>query len=205
MVSAVIFDAFGTLLRIPGDTHPFRQILKEGMRKGRRPQASDTRLLMTNDLGLDQAADALGVEISAARMSEIREALDADLIGAEAYQDGLDAVTKLQDAGIKVAVCSNLAAPYADAVRRLYPGLDAYVFSFEVGAVKPDPLIYMASLERLGCQAENTVMIGDSQRCDEAGPLTVGIKGHYLDRSGARTDSHTDLLSFATLLLAGTA
>jgi len=205
MVNAVIFDAFGTLLKIPGDTHPFRQILKEGIRQGRRPQTSDTRILMTNDLGLGQAADALGIEVSAARMAEIQKALDADLIRAVAYQDGLDAVAKLQDSGVKVAVCSNLAAPYSDAVKRLYPGLDAYVFSFEVGAIKPDPAIYMASLERLGCQAENTVMIGDSQRCDEAGPMIVGIKGHYLDRSEAKPHSHTDLLSFASQLLSGTA
>ncbi|UZJ62940.1 hypothetical protein OKW98_15485 [Pseudomonas sp. KU26590] len=45
MISAVVFDAFGTLLNVnvnvnvnvKSKRHPFRQLLKEGIAAGRRP------------------------------------------------------------------------------------------------------------------------------------------------------------------------
>lgn len=56
----------------------------------------------------------------------------------------------LQAEGIKIAVASNLAAPYAAPVRRLFPTVDAYGFSFAIGAMKPDPFLYRATCELLG-------------------------------------------------------
>lgn len=125
-VKFVLFDAFGTLVRIPKATHPYRQILKEGIRQGRRPRPDDLHHIMARALSLSDAADHFGIKIPADRMAEIHGALEAELDSIEAFEDGIRAVDRLQAEGIKIAIASNLAAPYAEPVRRLYPTMDAY-------------------------------------------------------------------------------
>lgn len=179
----VLFDAFGTLLQIPKGRHPFRQILKEGIRQGRRPQPDDLRQILTRNLSLTDAAELFGIKIRPEQMADIQGDLENDLNSITVFEDGLQAVERAQAAGIRVAVASNLAAPYADPVRRLYPTVDAYGFSFAVGAMKPEPFLYRATCEMLGADTtdyfgdNSVVMIGDSPRCDRDGPKEVGMRG----------------------------
>ena len=205
MTGTVIFDAFGTLLRITEGVHPYRQILKEGIRRGRRPKPDDAHVLMTQNLGLKEVADHLGIPISPDHMAELQRALDHELEGIQTFDDGLQAVALLQGAGVKVAVCSNLAAPYAEPIHRWYPSLNAYGFSFEIGAVKPDALIYRRTCQLLGITGycdfnEGRVkMIGDSARCDRDGARESGIQGYLLDRTG--DGDFSNLLDFAQEVL----
>lgn len=197
---AVMFDAFGTLLQIRQPRHPFRRLLKLGLAQGRRPRAGDTRWLMQHCHGLADAAVALGIEVSDAQLLMLEALLAEELASSTAYPDALDAVALLQAQGVRVAVCSNLAGPYRDAVVRLFPALDAYAFSCELGAMKPDREIYEKTLELLESSAENTWMIGDSQRCDRDGPQAIGIRGHYLDRTHGLGD-YAELTAFARDLI----
>ncbi|WP_277342863.1 HAD family hydrolase, partial [Pseudomonas viridiflava] len=62
---------------------------------------------------------------------------------------------------------------------------------------KPDRRIYEAVLTELAVDACKVWMIGDSQRCDRDGPIALGIKGHYLNRTGAGSPSNfRDLMAF---------
>ncbi|WP_262379126.1 hypothetical protein [Pseudomonas sp. WS 5413] len=88
-VKFILFDAFGTLLRIPQGRHPYRMILKEGIRQGRRPQPNDLRQVMTRSLSLEEAAELFGIIIRPDLMAEIQGALDADLSSIEPFDDGL--------------------------------------------------------------------------------------------------------------------
>lgn len=196
----VIFDAFGTLVQIHEGRHPFRQILKLGIEQGRRPRADDAKVLMTNPWGLAEAARQLGITIKPGILETIQDQLDAELELISAYPDGLEAVSLLKEAGFKVAVCSNLAQPYAAAIERLYPSLDGYSYSFEAGVVKPDFKIYQDACTKLALQPVMVDMVGDSQRCDQAGPTEFGMRGWYLDRFGE--SSLKDLESFAKMLVA---
>jgi FMN phosphatase YigB (HAD superfamily) len=199
----VIFDVFGTLLKIQSATHPYRQLFREGIRQGRRPKPSDIYELMTRPLGIEQAAAFFEISISSERLAEITTLLEAEVDGIEPFPEAHDALALLIEKGIKVGVCSNLAAPYGRAVKRIFPGLDAYGFSFELGMIKPDPQIYHAVCNMLGASlgdaadgdAAQLSMIGDSLNCDCHGPRAVGISGIHLDRSGKGDTS--DLMSFA--------
>mgnify|MGYP001760047136 FL=1 len=193
---AVIFDAFGTLLHIPHPRHPYRRLLKLGQAQGRTPRAEDTRWLMQTPLSLEDAASALGIALSDVQLADLQQSLNAELACAEAYADGLQAVATLQAQGIRVAVCSNLASPYRSAVQRLYPTLDVYAFSCELGMMKPDEAIYRTTCERLLSPAEATWMVGDSRRCDREGPQAFGVQGRFLDRHKGRGD-YSELLGFA--------
>lgn len=199
-MQAVIFDAFGTLLKIHEGSHPYRQILMHGITQGRRPKPDDAIVLMTNPWGLEEAAHHLGIVVDPLVLKDIQEQLDTELLSITAFQDGLQAAAMLKDAGFKVAVCSNLAKPYAAAIERLYPDLDAYSYSFEVGAVKPDAKIYQDACRKLGVVPSMVDMVGDSQRCDRAGPCEFGMRGWYLER-GVES-SLQDLASFAKMLIA---
>ncbi len=194
----ILFDAFGTLLRIPEAKHPYRMILKEGIRQGRRPKSDDLRLVMTSRLGLAEAAEHFGIAIQSDRMAEIQGALDAELHSIEAFEDGLLAVEMLQAEGFKIAVASNLAAPYAQPVHRIYPTLDAYGFSFAIGAMKPEPFMYRATCELLGADhftEGQAFMIGDSRQRDCDAPREIGIQGFFLNRRGG--DGFGSLTQFA--------
>lgn len=204
-VKFVLFDAFGTLVCIPKATHPYRQILKEGIRQGRKPRPDDLHHIMARALSLTDAAKQFGIKIPADRMAEIQGALEAELDSIEAFEDGIRAVERLQAAGIKIAIASNLAAPYAAPVRRLYPTMDAYGFSFAVGALKPQPFLYRATCELLGtktsdaCGESDVLMIGDSEKCDRNGPMAVGIRGFLLNRNGGKDFANLDEFADAVL------
>lgn len=202
---AVLLDAFGTILRIKSGTHPYRQLMLEGRRNGRRPRPDDARVLMTFNGGLAQVADHLGITITPSRRSQLEEMLEEEVSSIEVFPDALEAVALLQERKRLVAVCSNLAFPYGRAVTQLFPTLNGYGFSFEIGAIKPDPLIYLATIDKLGIFADGVsgkdgvIMTGDSLRCDCEGPQSVGITGIHLDRANA--GDIANLLDFAKHVL----
>ncbi len=203
---AVLVDAFGTIVRIRSATHPYRALLKEGLRSGRCPKAGDVRALMTFDGDLAQAAELLQITVRSERLAQIQDALDSELHSIEAFPDALEAIQNLQAQQVRVGVCSNLAAPYGAALKRLFPKLDAYALSYEIGALKPDPVMYRRACKLLGMGIGERfgdgriAMVGDSLRCDCFGPRAVGINGLHLDRSGA--GKITDLTHFSSLILA---
>ncbi|MDH1557044.1 HAD family hydrolase [Stutzerimonas stutzeri] len=195
-VRAVIFDAYGTLLKIQGGRHPYRRLLRLGQANGRRPRPDDAHILMQEPLTLTQAADRLGIRATQGELADLEQLLADEVAEIEPYDDGLEAVALLQREGIRVGVCSNLAYPYRDAILMHYPTLDAYAFSCELGVIKPDAGIYNATCELLGALPDLTLMIGDSRRCDRDGPREMGIKGYFLDRSEGSGD-YRELVSFA--------
>lgn len=81
------------------------------------------------------------------------------------YPDTAAVLDGLRGRGVKTAVVSNIAfdlRPAFDGVGRV----DEFVLSFEVGAVKPDPAIFQAALDRLGVPADRALMVGDSDEAD---------------------------------------
>jgi FMN phosphatase YigB (HAD superfamily) len=207
--SALIFEAFGTLLDIKHRTHPYRMLLRDGARQGRTPRSEDLRSLMTWNCSISESADRLGVRVSAERMEVIQAALADELESLVPFADGLEAVEMLRGAGVCVGICSNLSAAYGAGVKRLLSAADAFALSYKIGAIKPEPLINQAMGDSLGVQTHRYVlpgppsilMIGDSPRCDRDGPRTLGISGHLLTRGGGGIEN---LVQFAELVLQST-
>jgi len=207
MISAVVFDAFGTVLNLQTKLHPFRQLLKEGMACGRRASPSDVRLLMSNPWSLEEAADQLGIRVSTTRLQELEDELGREVASIRPFADGVEAVALLRGEGVRVGICSNLCEPYGAAVLQVFPELDGYAFSYQVGAMKPDAVIYQSICNALqvspghlfGDQHDRIAMVGDSLKCDQDGPRAVGMLGFHLDRSGR--GAVRDLVQFAQLVI----
>lgn len=123
---AVVFDVYGTLLRMGERRHPFRQLMKLLRDQGRQPRADDAPTLMTHNVGLAGAAALFNAQLCHSELALLERDLYVELASTRAYEDSLAVVEKLKAAGLKVALCSNLAAPYAVATQLLLPEFDAY-------------------------------------------------------------------------------
>lgn len=203
MISAVVFDAFGTIVRIGQRMNPYRELIREGRRQGIALTPESANIAMTTNLSFDDLASSLDISMTPSKREELHRRLEIELSSIEPYPDAVEAISLLNEAGIKTGVCSNLASPYGPKVREIFPHMDGYTFSYEVGAPKPDPGIYRSICSAMdvepghyfGDALGRVLMIGDSQRCDRDGPRVVGITGFYLDRTG-RGQIH-DLVQFA--------
>lgn len=58
------------------------------------------------------------------------------------------------------------------------------VCSDEVGAAKPDPVIFLAGCEALGLPPEQVAYVGDRLDTDALGAQAAGLLGVWLDRAG---------------------
>lgn len=179
-ITAVCFDVFGTLLGYNGRRiNPYRRLVQAepGQKAQRLP-------FLTRDVGVDVFAEELGLSHL---LPIIRHELAVELAGVQLFPEVAQVLRQLRAAGKRLAVCSNLAQEYGQVVRQLLPGLDAYVLSYEVGAAKPDPVIYSVVCETVGCRPRNVMFIGDSKRCDLRGPQAFGMQARWLDRSAGHT------------------
>ncbi len=180
MVSALVFDAFGTLINyIAIRKNPYRRLVESttGRIVGRRP-------FLTRNVPVDVFAHEL-------RLSQlipvIRSELAAEIQGLELFTEVGRVSRKLRAAGIPIAVCSNLAFEYGAVVRKLLPALDAYVLSYEVGMAKPEPEIYAQVCRALARSPGEVLFIGDSKRCDFDGPQVFGMQARLVDRASGQT------------------
>jgi FMN phosphatase YigB (HAD superfamily) len=188
-LQAVVFDAFGTLVRIGERRRPYRQLQKLMAAHGRLPRPDDALSMLTTNVGLAGFVAAAGVQLPWAAFADIERDLYRELSTIELFDDALPAISALSLAGLKVGVCSNLAAPYAIPVRVLLPHLDSYSWSFEIGAVKPDPRIYQHALSALNVEANKTLFVGDTAEADVHGPKRIGLHACLLDRTGEHAAS----------------
>lgn len=86
----------------------------------------------------------------------------------QVYPDTVLVFNRLRDNGIRTAVVSNIAWDVSEVLAGVDAHPDEYVLSYQVGAAKPDARIFTAALERLGVDAADTLMIGDSEENDGA-------------------------------------
>lgn len=90
------------------------------------------------------------------------------------YADSEPTLRTLHNAGIRVAVVSNIGFD----IRPLFAAwgldtlVDAFVLSYEVGRCKPDPAIFLRACGLLGVDPERTLMVGDSPA--DAGAVQAG-------------------------------
>lgn len=195
-IKAVVFDVYGTLVEIRDRRRPYARLLQWLAESGRVPRQNDAARLMSTACDVAGAAQLLGAELPATALSSLENDLFAELASVALYPDTIATLTILRQAGIKIGVCSNLAAPYATPVLKLLPfALETYAWSFEIGMVKPDPGIYRAVCQQLQCAPHEILFVGDTLAADYDGPRAIGMPSLHLARKGLGQAEH----SIATL------
>ncbi len=134
--------------------------------------------------------EALGVELEAEEFWPIY----ADIFTV--HEPGLEAARRLRRMNrLKLVLLSNTDPVRYEFVRRRFPEtqfFDAYVLSYEVGRLKPEPGIYLEAARRAGCPPGECVFIDDLAE-NVAGAEAVGMAGIVYTPS-------TDLASALRLL-----
>lgn len=200
-IKAVAFDVFGTLVNIDRPTRPFRKLVRLLHEAGRPRQRDDGIRAMSSAIDLRQAARLFGGMISEDALSALEAELREEIESITLFPDAAPTLLALKARGIKVALCSNLAAPYGPPVLDLLPFQpDFCAWSYEAGAVKPQPEIYQYLCEGIACQPEEVLMIGDTIEADMIGPRKFGMHGYHLDRHAATSNSAESVRSLNDVL-----
>lgn len=177
-IKAVAFDAFGTLVEIHDKRRPYARLAKAAA----QPLA---RSPMCEPIDLDAMAQLCGLTLDASEMAILRADLQAELASTQPYPESEEVLEELKRLGLRTAVASNLALPYARPIEdELGPLLDVSCMSFEVGFVKPDRGFYAALCRRLHLVPQEVLMIGDTWRCDYEGAIAAGLHAMHLQRRG---------------------
>lgn len=204
MVAAVLFDFSGTLFRLEEQDSWFAgmavdeqavdgHVQTELMRRLTAPTGRS--VTMTDEQYRAWASRDLAPHLHReAYLHVLRESGLADHHAESLYNRVIDPASwttypdtarvfkNLKAQGIRTAVVSNIAFDVRPAFAAIGAAehVDAFVLSFEVGAVKPDPAIFTAALDRLGVAAPDTLMVGDSEEAD-GGARAVGCQFALVD------------------------
>lgn len=104
---------------------------------------------------MSEAVDHLGINVHLPRLAKIEEILEHEVSPIAAFPDALKAVALLQEGSFLVAVFGNLKYPHGRAVKRLFPTMDGFGLSCEIGLVKPDPRMFQVACEMIGVKSDN--------------------------------------------------
>ncbi len=106
--------------------------------------------------------------------------LGGAFLGRKLFPDVLDTLGWLRDRGYRLGAVTNrgYSGPrFHEEMRDL--GLDdlfeVTVISCDIGYMKPHPRIFQYTLEAMGIEAQEAVMVGDNLRADVEGPRTLGM------------------------------
>ena len=187
MVKAILFDLYETLVTQSGTPVPRAGRLGESLGLDptayRREWKQLRPLVLRGELTFQKALVEIGTRLGVAIPVECVERARAERIRANTIvfqkidPELVTLICDLRARGIRLATISNCMAedvvawpgsPFA-------PHFGAAVFSFEVGAVKPDVRIYLEAVRRLGVAPEDTVYIGDGGDDELAGAERAGL------------------------------
>ena len=105
---------------------------------------------------------------------------DEQLERARFVEHAIELLRQLREAGVRTGLLTN--GPSWMQRRKvellgLEEQLDAIGISEELGASKPDPAAFTATLELMGSAPDHTVMVGDHLDWDVRGALAAGMRG----------------------------
>ena len=107
----------------------------------------------------------------------------------ELFEDALPVLEEIRAARLGIGLVSNGIRDLTEFVAHHRLDVDAIVDSRSHGRVKPHPTIFQAALERLGVDAADAVMVGDSLEEDVEGARALGMRAILVDRE----DRHPDV------------
>ena len=150
--------------------------------------------VVLGEIGIDEARLArfrelfaeAGVEPSDDQVAAAATAYRLNYIAARRPVPGALPLLEALKPRVKIGIVSNnLWREQQDKVDAcgFGPYVDALVVSEEAGVAKPDPRIFAIALERLGSEAAEAVMIGDSWVNDIAGAAAAGVRSIWFNRT----------------------
>lgn len=103
------------------------------------------------------------------------------------YDDVLPCLDRLKSEGVRLAVISNWDYSLHNILQtmEIYSRFEKVVASLEEGYEKPDPRIFLKTLEHMGVDPARAVHVGDDPVDDLQGARNVGMTAYLIDRNRA--------------------
>jgi putative hydrolase of the HAD superfamily len=147
---------------------------------------------------------ALGLEISEDQTWKAASGYRSGYLDARRPMEGAAELLSAVHSQARVGVVSNnLLEEQRDklAFCGLTAFVDVLVVSEEAGMSKPDPAIFRIALDRIGVEAAEAVMVGDSWANDVAGAHAAGIRAVWFNPLGSPAPlDGTDVAEIAALV-----
>jgi putative hydrolase of the HAD superfamily len=124
-------------------------------------------------------------DAEARRREDIR--VHAMRSGWTLFSDTLPCLEWLRGAGLKIAVVTNASGRYQRhklASLGVAEYIDEVVIAGELGAAKPDPVIFHTACAALGLPPNEVAHVGDRLDLDAIGARDAGLSGVWLNRDG---------------------
>ena len=125
--------------------------------------------------------DAAGVELGPAQVERI--AGMETLMWLRVNPEALALAREIKAQGVRIAILSNMPHDLLAYVRSEFDWLDEFevkIWSCEFGITKPDPAIYRACLDALGCEPARTLFFDDRPNNVEAA-RDLGMEAHIFE------------------------
>lgn len=198
-VSGVCFDLYSTLAHEAPDNPFYRDVAAcldldyEPWHAAYRRRGVDS---MTGRLpGMSERVWHAAVDSGQPRpIGDVRRAVDT-LFDEFAHSVTVDphahaVLTRLREDGLRLALVSN-ASSYSVPILHglgLPRRFDATVLSFEVGVLKPDPVIYVRASAALGLRPHACAFVGDGGDSELRGASALGMRTVLVDRRLRHSD-----------------
>lgn len=125
-------------------------------------------------------------------IKQIKKDLQEKLNSLSLFADVKSTLISLTERGIPFAICSNLAAPYGKAVKRLLGDFQFICcLSYEIGYIKPEIGICQFLITESEASHENCIFIGDTFIADCQAPIQFGMNALHLVRDNSRANDFT--------------
>lgn len=179
-MTAILFDLYGVLLKIPTADEEQRLIARAGspaiMEHYHRLRPDYDSGQLSDRAYWEQVRRAAGLEeIDWAEMTD----LDSQITRAH-DPEMVDYALSLIDRGLRVGILSNLPATLAANLRREHDFFDRFhsvTFSGDIGVAKPNKRAFTIALQSMGTPAAETLFFDDRPDYLE-GALAAGLNAH---------------------------
>lgn len=168
---AVLLDVFDTVLKIQNRTEPYAKLMSSQSVENKK---EFRRFVMTKGGEFQKLMEMTSQETKTTFLRQLQE----EVYSIEIREGAVNLFDTLNKNGVKWALCSNLATPYARHVESNWPWMAKNAtFSCDVGWLKPDKEIFEHAARRLGCVTQDVWMVGNSYQNDAIGAIDAGCAG----------------------------
>ena len=180
-MNAIVFDLYGTLLRIREPL--IHKELPRRLGVGAKPWIRLVRSRLMTSSFPDREAfvrcviDSLAPATSEATAAACLEIVERELASIEVVDGVHTLLTFLGRRGFRLGLLSNLSSVHKEALTRfdLARHFSAMRLSCDDGRVKPEPEIYLDLCRDLDAPPDSVLMIGDSLSNDVLAPRSLGM------------------------------
>jgi HAD superfamily hydrolase (TIGR01549 family) len=180
-VKVVVFDCFGTLMKINDVQKPYKFLYQKLSDLGYTNE-NYAHYVMSQHLSLEKLEDDSKIKIDKSIKTEFETRLKKELDSITLFPETMDVLWDLKNRDLQLILCSNLAAPYGKPAKNKLISFNKYCMSYEVGMTKPDQKIFKHIHDLVGFEKNQYLFVGDNVKHDYEASKQYGFESNLIKR-----------------------